>query len=89
MKEVFGDLRLIEAAVANRLKELDRLEGSGIWSEVHKGERESMKKELSELTVKKEISMRQKLKIQWAKEGDANPRLFHRLLNARKSKNFI
>ena len=39
--------------------------------------------------VKKEISILQKLKVQWAKEGDANSRLFHRLLNARKSKNFI
>ena len=27
--EVFGDLRLLEAALNNRLKELDRLEGSG------------------------------------------------------------
>ena len=39
--------------------------------------------------VKKEISIRQKVKVQWAKEGDANSSLFHRLLNARKSNNFI
>ena len=29
------------------------------------------------------------MKIQWAKQGDANSRLFHRLLNARTSKNCI
>ena len=29
------------------------------------------------------------MRVQWAKEGDANSRLFHRLLNARKSKNLI
>ena len=32
-KEVFRDLRLIEAALNNRLKELDNLEGSENWSE--------------------------------------------------------
>ena len=54
--EVFGDLRLIEAALTNRLKELDSLEASGNWSEVHKGGRERLKKEFSELTTMKEIS---------------------------------
>ena len=83
------DLRLIEAALTNRLKELDSLEGSGNWTEEYKRERESMKKELCELMIKKEILIRQKLKIQWAKEGDANFRLFHRLLNVQNSKNFI
>ena len=48
-----------------------------------------MKKDLIDIMVKKEISIRQKLKIQWAKEKDANSRLFHNLLDTRKSKNFI
>ena len=87
--DVFGDFRFIEIALTNRLKELDGLESSGNWSTEYKRERESVKKELSELLVKKEISIRQKMKIQWANEGDANSRLFHRLLNVRKSKNFI
>lgn len=30
---------------------------------------------------------RQKAKFQWAKEGDTNTKLFHRLINARKAKN--
>ena len=83
---MFGDLRFIEVALTNRLKELGSLEGSGNWLEEYKGERVRVKKELSELMIKKEISIRQKLKIQWAKEGDANFRLFHSLLNVRKSK---
>ena len=87
--KVFGDSRLLEVALYNRLKELDRLEGLGNWSVQLKEDREALKKELNEILFKKEISVRQKLKIQWTKEGDANSRLFHRLLNVRKSKNFI
>ena len=86
---VFGDLRLIEAGMYNRLKDLDREESSGNWTEELRVERETLKKEFHDIMVKKEISIRQKLKVQWAKEGDANSRLFHKLLNARMSKNFI
>ena len=88
-RDVFGDLRLLEAAFFNRLKELDLLESSGSWSEELRSEREKLKKELVSLQVKKEISMSQKMKIQWVKDVDVNSRLFHRLLDARKSKNFI
>ena len=88
-KEVFGDLRLTEGALNNRLMELDGLEGSANWTEELKREREFLKKDLIDIMVKKEISTRKKLKIRWAKEGDANSRLFHNLLNVRKSKNFI
>ena len=88
-KDVFGDLRLIEATLQNRLKELDRLESSGNWSKDVRQEKVNLKKEFNGILVKKEIMVRQKLKIQWAKQGDANSSLFHRLLNARKSKNFI
>ena len=47
--EVFGDLRLLEAVLNNRLKELDRLVGSGNWSVQYKEEREASKKELNEI----------------------------------------
>ena len=86
---MYGDLRLIEAALNNRLKELDSLEVSGNWTADYKGEREILKRDLIDIMIKKEISFSQKLKVQWAKEGDANSKLFHSLLNARKSKNFI
>ena len=87
--DVFGDTELIEAGIYNRLKELDRFETEAIWNEDLRRERVNLKKELHDITVKKEIMTRQKLRVQWAKEGDANSRLFHRLLNARKSKNLI
>ena len=88
-KDVFGDLRLIEATLLNRLKELDRTKSSGNWSDGLREESENLKKELNELPLKKDILVEQKMKIQWVKDGDANSGLFHRVLNARKSKNFI
>ena len=54
-KEVFGDLRLIESALQKRLKELDREEGSGNWSDDLRQERMDLKKELNEILVKQEI----------------------------------
>ena len=87
--EVFGDLRLIEVGLHIRLKELDMLESSEVWSEELRREREDLKKTLNDIMVKKDIVSKQKLKVQWGKEGDVNSRLFHSLLNARKSKNLI
>ena len=60
---MFGDLRLTEAALNNRLMELDGLEGSRNWTEDLKREREILKKDLIDIMVKKKISTRQKLKI--------------------------
>ena len=85
-KEVSGDLRLIEATLNNRLKELDSSEVSGDWTDKHRRERETLKRDLIDIMIKKEISISQKLKVQWAKEGDANSKLFHSLLNARNPK---
>ena len=87
--DVLKDLRMIEAGLYNRLKELDRMESEENWNEDFRGGRVNLKKELNDIMVKKEIVTMQKLKVQWAKEGDANSGLFHRLLNARKSKNLI
>ena len=87
--DVFGDLRMLEVGLYNRLKELDKMESEENWNEELRGERVTLKKELNDIMVKKEILTRQKLRVQWAEEGDANSRLFHRLLNARKSKNVI
>ena len=87
--DVFGDLRMIEAAFHSRLQELDREECSGNWSEELRQERANLKQDLNEVSAKHDIMVRQKMKIQWAKHGDANSSLFHRLLNTRKSKNYI
>ena len=56
-KEVSGDLRLIEATLNNRLKELDSLEVSGDWIDEHRTERETLKRDLIDIMIKKEISI--------------------------------
>ena len=44
---------------------------------------------LEQTTLEEERALRMKSKFTWAKEGDANSKLFHNLMNARKSKNVI
>ncbi|PON51292.1 hypothetical protein PanWU01x14_217610, partial [Parasponia andersonii] len=87
--EVFGDLRLLESALLKKVSALDVLEGSEDWNEQTREERVLLKSELHEILFKKDRAARQKVKIQWAKEGDAKTKLFHRMLNAQKSRNFI
>ena len=45
--------------------------------------------DLDDILAKEEISRRQKMKLQWAKDGDANSRLFHRVAFGRCRKSLI
>ena len=47
------------------------------------------KGKLERILIQEEMALRMKSKVIWAKEGDANIKLFHRLMNARKAKNVI
>ena len=44
---------------------------------------------LEKILLEEERALRMKTKFTWAKEGDANTKLFHSLMNARKAKNVI
>ena len=48
-----------------------------------------MLNDFEELLLKEKISWRQKAKIQWAKEGDVNSKLFHKVATRRKRKSLI
>ena len=48
-----------------------------------------VKGKLERFLMQEERAVRMKSKFTWAKEGDANTNLFHRLMNARKAKNVI
>ena len=87
--EIFGDLRLKEADFNRRLGELDGMEGTSRWNVDLVEEQKRIKRELSELLIVKERSVRLKARVQCAKEGDANSKFFHGLLNARQSKNSV
>ena len=88
-EEVFGDLRLQKQSLIRRIKELDGLEYSGIWNNELKEEWLTVKGKLERILIQEKRALCLKSRITWAKEGDANTKLFHRLLNARKAKNVI
>ena len=87
--ESFGDLRMKEVDLNRILAELDGLEGTSRWNENFIEERKRIKRDLADLLLVKERSVRLKARVQWAKEGDAKSKVFHGLLNARKSRNFV
>ena len=72
-----------------RIEELDRKEANDVWNTQMHNDRKQAKKLLHELLFKEEISLRQKSKILWVKEGDANMKLFHKMMNCTKSINTI
>ena len=87
-EEVFGDMRLRKQSLLRRIKELDVLESSGSWDS-YLEERFTVKSKLERILTQEERALRMKSKLTQAKERDANTKLFHRLLNARKAKNVI
>ncbi len=51
--------------------------------------RVELKLRYEELCLQEEMKWRQRARIQWLKEGDANTKFFHLAANARRKKNFI
>ncbi|PON38983.1 hypothetical protein TorRG33x02_343880, partial [Trema orientale] len=82
---VFGDLRLKDAATLTRIKYLKEIESSPMWTRSPSEERKSLKEELNNILFIQERAAQLKSKIQWAKLGDANTRVFYKLFSARKS----
>ena len=41
------------------------------------------------MLLKEEVHWRQKSRVKWIKEGDCNPKFFHRMANGRRSRKFI
>ena len=84
--KVFGDTRLKKQSLLRRIKELDALESS---NNQLKEERYVAKTIPKKTILEEDRALRMKSKFTWAREGDANTKLFHSLLNARKAKNVI
>uniref|UniRef100_A0A803QQM3 Reverse transcriptase domain-containing protein n=1 Tax=Cannabis sativa TaxID=3483 RepID=A0A803QQM3_CANSA len=88
-KSTFGQNKATKIALEGRLGVLDRLEGTSSWNQSVLDERRKLKEEWQQLHFEEERGIWLKSKCKWAREGDANSRLFHNLLNARKAKNTI
>uniref|UniRef100_A0A803P8A0 Reverse transcriptase domain-containing protein n=1 Tax=Cannabis sativa TaxID=3483 RepID=A0A803P8A0_CANSA len=85
----YGQNKATKNALEGRLGVLDRQEGTPSWNQSLYDERRKLKEEWQRLTFEEERSIWLKSKCKWAKEGDANSRFFHNLLNARKARNTI
>ena len=48
-----------------------------------------MTPKLEEIILREEIHWRQKAKVKWVKDGDCNSKLFHKVANGRRNRNFI
>ncbi|RVW54237.1 putative ribonuclease H protein [Vitis vinifera] len=68
---------------------IDAIEQEGALSSDLAAQRAIRKGELEELILREEIHWKQKAKIKWVKEGDCNSKLFHKVANGRRNKNFI
>ena len=72
-----------------RIKEIDNFEGTVEWNSSLGEERFRAKSEWYELIIKEERATMIKSKFKWDKEGDANMKLFHHLMNGRRATNAI
>ncbi|XP_062096225.1 uncharacterized protein LOC133802004 [Humulus lupulus] len=88
-RQVFGNRKMHKQLLERRLFALDKLEEGGAWNENLQMERSKVKGEWQQIVLEEERSVWFKVKCQWAKEGDANSKLFHGILSARKARNFI
>uniref|UniRef100_A0A803PIR5 Reverse transcriptase domain-containing protein n=1 Tax=Cannabis sativa TaxID=3483 RepID=A0A803PIR5_CANSA len=88
-KSVYGNKKVAENALERRILALDKIEGINLSNQSLAEDRRNLKREWQRYVFEEERSLWLKSKCKWAKEGDANSRMFHNLLNARKARNTI
>ncbi|RVX21544.1 putative ribonuclease H protein [Vitis vinifera] len=88
-KNTFGMLKERKKTISDEIANIDAIEQEGALSSDLVAQRAIRKGELEELILREEIHWKQKAKIKWVKEGDCNSKLFHKVANGRRNKNFI
>lgn len=86
---MFGDIRIKKKDILEGINQIDLLDVEGRVDEELVRKREGLRNELEEVLLLERRSMCQKMKIRWAKEGDVNSKLFFKVVNGRKRRNFV
>ena len=73
----------------DEIANIDANEQEGALSSDLAAQRVVRKGELEEIILREEIHWRQKAKVKWVKDGDCNSKLFHKVANGRRNRNFI
>ncbi len=88
-KYVFGDVNLKQLQLLADLSQFDEQEELGGLSQADRDSRKAVLSELDKLAHLKETSWRQKSRVLWLKEGDNNTKLFHKMVNSNRRRNFM
>ena len=88
-KNTFGLLKERKKTILDEIANIDVIEQEGVLSSDPAAQRIERKRELEELILREEIHWRQKAKVKWVKDGDCNSKLFHKVANRRRNRNFI
>ena len=85
----FGELKEKKKSILNDLANFDAIKQVGGLTSDLLSQRASRKGELEEIILREEIHWRQKAKVKWVKDEDCNSKLFHKVANWRRNRNFI
>ena len=80
----FGNVSFKKQALWSKLNVLDAKEENHRLTAEEKLEQSNLHTDIEKLTLMEEISWRQKSRVLYLKEGDANTKFFHRMANSNR-----
>ncbi|GKV07285.1 hypothetical protein SLEP1_g19080 [Rubroshorea leprosula] len=87
--EVFGSFEKQIAEAAAKINDVDNKNEDGELTEEDIMLRKEGFSELWEAWKRREVAWKQKTKLDWVKQGDANSKLFHRIMNSNRRRKMI
>ncbi|XP_057447160.1 uncharacterized protein LOC130738983 [Lotus japonicus] len=87
--EVFGDINKRYLEIVEEMNNLDQKAEEVMLDENELAIRKSLGGDFWKVAHMKESLLRQKSRIMWVKDGDANTKFFHAMVNARRRSNAI